>query len=98
LGCPFRATALLDGAGPLTLGYQPGFWVTFRNASYIQLLRYYDTQDSPTREPFLRRALADRLITTSSSDVRSMATDDSTRRACETGCGVDSACLEECAR
>jgi DNA-binding beta-propeller fold protein YncE len=95
---PIPAIALLDRAGPRQLGYQPGFWVTFRNASYVQLLRYYDTQDSPTQEPFLSRAFADRLFTTVNSDVRSMATDDSTRRACETGCGADSACLEACAR
>jgi hypothetical protein len=98
---PIPAAALLDRApgGPRALGYQPGFWVTFRGASYVQLLRYYDTDDSPTGEPFLSPAFADRLITTLNSDVRSMATDASTRGACEAGCGATaSACLEECAR
>jgi DNA-binding beta-propeller fold protein YncE len=98
---PIPAIALLDRApgGPRQLGYQPGFWVTFRGASYVQLLRYFDVLDSPTGQPFLGRASLDRLFVTASSDVRAMATDASKRGACEAACAAtDSACLTECAR
>jgi DNA-binding beta-propeller fold protein YncE len=84
---------------PRELGYQPGFWVTFRNAAYVQLLRYFDAQDSPNGQPFLSRAFADRLLTTPNTDVRAMASDDTARRGCELACGAgDSTCLAECAR
>lgn len=98
---PIPAIAQLDRAigGPRQLGYQPGFWVTFRGASYVQLLRYFDAEDSPTQQPFLGRAALDGLFTTVNSDVRGMATDASLRTACEVACSVsDSACLTECAR
>ncbi|MEY4550919.1 MAG: hypothetical protein RL685_7114 [Pseudomonadota bacterium] len=98
---PVPALAALDRApdGPRALGYRPGFWVTFRNAPSVQLLRYFDAVDSPSGQPFLVRAFADRLFTTLSSDVRGMASDASERSACESACAAqDSACLAECAR
>ncbi|MEO8183658.1 MAG: hypothetical protein ABI895_32915 [Deltaproteobacteria bacterium] len=98
---PIPAIAQLDRApgGPRALGYQPGFWVTFRNASAVQLLRYFDAVDSPTGQPFLGRASVDRLLATVNSDIRAMASDASARAACEAACAAaDSACLTECAR
>ena len=97
---PIPRIALLDRApgGPHQLGYQPGYWVTFRGSSLIQLLRYYDSVDSPTQEPFLARAVVDVISTTSASDVRAMASDDSARRACERSCDADLDCLGECSR
>ncbi len=98
---PVPALAQLDRApdGPRALNYQPGFWVTFRGASAIPLLRYFDAIDSPSGQPFLSIVGLDRLFTTITADVRGMASDDSERRACEAACGSgDSACLAECAR
>jgi DNA-binding beta-propeller fold protein YncE len=98
---PIPAIALLDRApgGPRTLGYQPGFWVTFRNAPFVQLLRFFDGADSPSGVPYLGRAAVDRLFTTLNSDVRAIATDVSARNACEVGCSsADRDCLSECAR
>jgi len=97
---PIPLVALLDRApgGPRQLGYQPGYWVTFRGSSFVQLLRYFDQSDSPTGQPFLERAVVDAITTTLSSDVRAMAIDDAARRACELGCGTDLNCLGECSR
>jgi DNA-binding beta-propeller fold protein YncE len=97
---PIPQIALLDRApgGPRQLGYQPGYWVTFRGSSFVQLLRYFDTIDSPTGQPFLGRAVVDAITTTLSSDVRAMASDDSARRACETGCGSALDCLAQCSQ
>jgi DNA-binding beta-propeller fold protein YncE len=95
---PIPQIALLDRApgGPRQLGYQPGYWVTFRGSSFVQLLRYFDEIDSPTGRPFLARAVVDAITTTLSSDIRAMASDDSARRACEIGCGAALDCLAEC--
>lgn len=97
---PIPEIALLDRApgGPRQLGYQPGYWVTFRGSSFVQLLRYVDRTDSPTGQPYLARAVVDALTTTLSSDVRAMASDDAARRGCESGCGADLNCLGECSR
>ncbi|HEU4578817.1 MAG TPA: hypothetical protein VFS67_11220 [Polyangiaceae bacterium] len=97
---PIPQIALLDRApgGPRQLGYQPGYWVTFRGSSFVQLLRYFDAVDSPTGQPFLGRAVVDAITTTLSSDVRAMASDDSGRRACETGCGSALDCLAQCSQ
>jgi DNA-binding beta-propeller fold protein YncE len=79
-----------------TLGYRPGFWLGFRGTPFMQLLRYYDAVDAPDGVPFLQTAFADRVNTTSVSDIRGIAVDASARTACETGCGDDRACLEVC--
>lgn len=98
---PVPALAELDRGpdGPRSLGYQPGFWVAFRGASAIPLLRYFDAIDSPSGQPFLGLTSVDRLFATITSDVRGMASDDSERRACESACGTgDTGCLADCAR
>jgi hypothetical protein len=64
----------------------------------VQLLRYFDQTDSPTGQPFLGRAVVDVITTTQSNDVRAIASDDSARRECESGCGAALNCLGECAR
>lgn len=79
------------------LGYDPGFWVAFRGAPFIQLVRYVDEPNASDQEPYLARAFADRLSTTLNSDVRGMAVDDSARAECEGDCAADLECLETCA-
>jgi hypothetical protein len=79
------------------LDYRPGFWVAYRGGAFIQLVRYYDAFDSPDGVPFLETAFADALTTTTPSDVRGMAIDDSARSTCEGGCGDDTTCLQSCA-
>ncbi len=78
-------------------GYSPGFWLAFRLAPFVQLVRYVRAEDAPDGRAFLARAFADRLSTTSSSDVRGMAADASVRTACELGCSGDIDCLTDCA-
>ena len=81
---------------PRTLGYRPGFWLGFRGQPFIQLLRYFDAVDSPDGLPFLATAFADRIDTTSLSDIRGLAIDASARSTCEAGCADDRSCLEVC--
>jgi hypothetical protein len=93
---PVPEAARLDRAGARELGYQPGFWLGFRGNPFIQLIRYYDPIDAGG-DPFLAQAFADRLSTTSTSDIRGMAVDASTRNTCEAGCLGDETCLRGCA-
>lgn len=86
-----------DEAMARELGYAPGYWLAFRGAPFIQLVRYVRAEDSPDGTAFLARAFADRLSTTASSDVRGMAADASARSECELGCADDEDCLIECA-
>jgi hypothetical protein len=80
------------------LGYQPGFWLVFRGAPVLQLLRYFDAVDAPDGRPFLEPAYVDRVDTTSSTDVRGMAVDASARSLCEGACApADASCLASCA-
>jgi hypothetical protein len=97
---PIPEIARLDRAPgqPRQLGYQPGFWVAFRGAPVLQLLRYYDAVDAPDGRPFLEPAFVDRVDPTSSTDVRGMAVDASARSLCEAACApTDLACLTRCA-
>jgi hypothetical protein len=79
------------------LDYQPGFWVAFRGAPFVQLVRYFDPVDSPDQRPYLEGAFADRVTTTATSDIRSMAVDSTRRDACEAACADVEACLSQCA-
>jgi hypothetical protein len=97
---PVPEIARLERASdaPRQLGYQPGFWLAFRGNPFIQLIRYFDSVDAPDGRPFLERAFADRLTTTSASDIRGMAVDASARTACEVACASgDVPCLSACA-
>lgn len=94
---PIPEVAQLDRLQPVRqLGYRPGFWLAYRGGAFIQLLRYHDALDAPDGVPFLETAFADRLATTALNDIRGMAVDDSSRRACEESCAGVTACLEEC--
>jgi hypothetical protein len=103
---PIPEVARLERASdaPRQLGYQPGFWLAFRGNlfiqgnPFIQLIRYFDSVDAPDGRPFLERAFADRLTTTSRIDIRGMAVDASARTACEVACASgDVPCLSACA-
>jgi DNA-binding beta-propeller fold protein YncE len=94
---PVPEVARLDREGRRQLGYQPGFWVTFRGNPFVQLLRYFDEVDASDGQPYLESAFSDRLDATSGSDVRSMAVDASRRSTCEAGCAGDADCLGQCA-
>jgi DNA-binding beta-propeller fold protein YncE len=95
---PVPELARLDRLSPSRqLGYRPGFWLGYRGQPFVQLLRYFDTVDSPDGVPFLESAFADRVTTTGTSDVRDLAVDDSARRRCEEACGAALGCLAECA-
>lgn len=86
-----------DATRARELGYAPGFWLAFRSAPFVQLIRYVRAEEAPDGKAFLARAFADRLTTTAGSDVRGMAADDSVRTACELGCAGDTSCLTDCA-
>jgi DNA-binding beta-propeller fold protein YncE len=95
---PVPEIAAIDRDSPTRqLGYRPGFWLGYRGGSFITLVRYYDAFDAPDGVPFLESAFSDRLTTTSLSDIRGMAVDDSSRRQCEVGCAQDATCLGSCA-
>ena len=95
---PLPEIARLDRLSPVrSLGYRPGFWLGFRGQPFVQMLRYYDSVDSPDGVPFLESAFADRVTTTATSDIRGMAVDDSKRTACESACAEALDCLSECA-
>lgn len=80
-----------------SLGYQPGFWLSYRGAAFLELVRYFDPVDSGGR-PFLERAGQAALTPVGVSDVRDIAVDASNRRRCEASCGDDdTACLTRCA-
>jgi hypothetical protein len=96
---PVPQIAQLDRAsdGARQLGYYPGFWIAFRGAPFVQLVRYLDERDAPDGRPFLEQAYADRLSTTVASDVRAIAADSTKRDECEATCALDTACLSSCA-
>ena len=86
------------GADPtLANGYMPGYWVAFRGAPFIQLIRYVSPENAVDGNPYLAQAFLDSLSATANSDVRSMAVDDSKRADCEAACGGDTDCLTTCA-
>jgi Cys-rich repeat protein len=79
------------------ISYQPGFWVSYRNSPYLDLLRYFDARDSGGR-PFLEQAAQAGISPVGIADVRGIGVDPSARRGCESACAAgDTACLETCA-
>jgi hypothetical protein len=79
------------------ISYQPGFWVSYRNSPYLDLLRYFDAQDSGG-QPFLEQAAQAGISPVGLADVRGIAVDPSARRRCESACAAgDAACLATCA-
>lgn len=100
---PAVVTALATSASPIP--YQPGFLVTFRNSSEVQLVRYFsDKAASPREQNPTARAFLDAtrstLIGTNSigTDSRGIAIDAAARQTCEASCAAgDTACLTSCA-
>lgn len=85
------------------LFYQPGFLVTFRNASEVRLIRYFDDAASQPPRPFIQPSGVTGISVNSLNfDSRGIALDASQRTACESSCPADagtgrSDCLEQCA-
>lgn len=80
--------------------YEPGFWVAFRNAPEIDLLRYTsDAASKGSPRPFLWRAGVAAIRANSLGfDSRGIAADAGDRLACEGACAPgDSACSRDCA-
>ena len=95
---PVPEIARLDRLSPQRLlGYRPGFWLGFRGQPFIQMLRYYDSIDSPDGVPYLETAFADRVTTTATSDIRGLVVDSAARKACEGACAEAPDCLVRCA-
>jgi hypothetical protein len=80
------------------LDYQPGFWVGYRGASFVDLLRYFDRVDARNSGPFLELTAQERVTPVLLTDIRGFGVDASTRNACEAACAADdAACASTCA-
>lgn len=83
------------------LVYQPGFTLTFRSASTLDLLRFVPDSGAVPARPFVTRGQTFPLTTNASAfDSRGVAILDGPRSRCEATCSALSepqACLESCA-
>ncbi|MCC6559054.1 MAG: hypothetical protein IT372_39525 [Polyangiaceae bacterium] len=105
LPVPAIVTARAGTDSPIA--YQPGFLITYRASSELDLLRYQDDEQAAPERPFLTRAAAIGInVNSSGVDSRGIAVDPGDRLACEAGCGACEAppcseavlsCLTECA-
>lgn len=101
-GAIIEARKLAGGEGASSgPSYQPGFLVTYRVASQIDLLRYYPDDGSGPAKPFISREGTVTIQTSPlGDDQRGIAVDPSERKACEAACGAQAdalACLRACA-
>lgn len=100
---PASLAARLSGAE------RPSFLISFRNSATIELLRYFDDQESSVPRPFLNRSGSVPITANSLSfDSRGLGVDATRRQACEASCvaaasGVsrealeaERSCLEAC--
>lgn len=79
------------------IDYRPGFVVSYRAARNVDILRSYDDSESTLARHFLQRVASFPVLTNSDgSDSRGVAVDASARRACETACEGELACLRGC--
>jgi hypothetical protein len=98
---PAVVTASRAQGGASTIGYEPGFLVTFRAAAEVDLLRYHVDDGDPSR-PFLTRAGGVGVTALAKgTDSRGIALDAGERQACEAAClrdGTSDAtpCLTAC--
>jgi len=92
-----KAELARDGS---TFGYQPGFLVSYRAASQIDLFRYTDDKQAAPVRPFLTRVYqAAVTVNADGKDSRGLAVDASARKACEAACAPDATeCLRACIR
>lgn len=79
--------------------YLPGFLLTYRNAPYLDLLRFDPDSGATPARPFLSRQQVFSIGALSSgADSRGIAIDGSRRAACEEACDTtDVSCLRACA-
>jgi hypothetical protein len=85
----------------LTGGYRPGFVVGYRDASELDIIRYYSDRSSAPTRPYLslaRTAAVPILANASGFDSRGLAVDRAPREKCEADCGTDGSCLFDCTR
>ncbi len=98
---PALITASRAGTKPASIGYEPGFLVTFRAAPEVDLLRYHVDEGDPSR-PFLTRAGGAGITALAKgTDSRGIALDASERKSCEAACvsgpnADPTACLTAC--
>lgn len=98
---PLPAPGFVEGAEEDGLIYQPGFALTFRSSSTLDLLRFVPDSGAVPARPFVVRAQTFPLVTNASAfDSRGVAIVDGPRSRCEATCSALSepqACLESCA-
>jgi hypothetical protein len=79
------------------LDYRPGFFVSYRAARNVDILRSYDDSESAVPRHFLQRVASFPVLTNSDgSDSRGLAVEDSERRACEAACEPERQANETC--
>lgn len=79
------------------LGYRPGFFVAFREAGTIDLLRYFDDIAASPSDPFLARMRTTSVgENTLGTDSRGIGIDASARRSREDACREEAGLSEEC--
>jgi hypothetical protein len=81
-----------------TFGYQPGFLVSYRAASQIDLVRFTNDEEAKPARPFLTRAYQAAVsVNADGKDSRGLSVDASARQACEAACAADdTVCLRDC--
>ena len=93
-------------SGTDSIRYQPGFFLTFRAAPEIDLLRFNADDKSAQARPFLSRVAALGInVNADGGDSRGIALDPTERQSCEADCDAAAAsateedlrCLEKCA-
>jgi len=77
---------------------RPAFLETFVGAAEVDLLRYYDDDNSGTFRPFLVRERAVSIPTNIGSDFRGFAIDPTPRYRCEASAGTNQDQLLQCGR
>jgi hypothetical protein len=95
--------AVVRSLGRDAIGYQPGFAVTFRGSSEVDVLRVFDDAAAAPERPFLVQASRVGLSATPNGyDSRDVLIDHSAgapRLRCERACAAgDLSCLDACAR
>jgi hypothetical protein len=107
-GLPQRAIGVAALPEPAVVAetglfYQPGFLVTFRDASEVRLIRYFDDAASQPPRPFIQPSgVANITVNSLGFDSRGIALDASQRTGCEASCPsaagtARSDCLNQCA-
>jgi hypothetical protein len=92
---PLPVSAYVKAAN---ISFRPGFLVTFRSASEVDLVRFYDDEQAAPNRPFaIRQASIPIHANAGSYDSRGIAIDSDDRKMCEAHCAsTDLSCLRAC--